>query len=271
VSAELLLPDNQWEDARAGRGTRTRSTSSKSGCSATQPRRSHATGSRSRCSSPTARWAPPSKNLSGREREEHEGASDIAMALQNEEWSRMDEIVAYSPCLEEVPTADGIVCERNLHHFLCGTCVRKEMQKILENVQEEIPRSQHRAQGGRISRAAALECDAPYPERALARILSDALFTEYRAAQNAVVEQRLYEQGQQRVQEQLEVLRRHFHNTNNVARAEQDEAATAELIRRQWPNAVQCPRCHAGPVTPENCFDLQAHDGKRARGGGAHQ
>ena len=52
---------------------------------------------------------------------------------------------------------------------------------------------QHRAQGGRISRAAALECDALYPERALARILSDALFTEYRAAHNAVVEQRMYE------------------------------------------------------------------------------
>jgi hypothetical protein len=70
------------------------------------------------------------------------------MALQNEEWSRMDEIVAYSPCLEEVPTADGIVCERNLHHFLCGTCVRKEMQKILENVQEEIlGRSTERKEG----------------------------------------------------------------------------------------------------------------------------
>ena len=65
------------------------------------------------------------------------------MALQNEEWSRMDEIVACSPCLEEVPTVDGIVCESNLHHFHCGTCARKEMQKILENVQEEIPRSQH--------------------------------------------------------------------------------------------------------------------------------
>jgi hypothetical protein len=141
------------------------------------------------------------------------------------------------------------------------------VQRILENVQEEIPRAQHRAQGGRIKCAAVHECDAPYHERALARILPDALFTEYRAAQNAVMEQRLYEEGQQRFQEQLEALRRQLHNTN-VARAEQDEAATAELIRRQWPNAVQCPRCHAGPVIPENCFDLQAHDGERARGGG---
>jgi hypothetical protein len=142
------------------------------------------------------------------------------------------------------------------------------VQRILENVQEEIPRAQHRAQGGRIKCAAVLECDAPYHERALARILSDALFTEYRAAQNAVVEQRLYEQGQQRFQEQLEALRRQLHNANNVARVEEDEAATAELIRRAWPNALQCPRCRAGPVIPENCFDLQVHDGERARGGG---
>jgi hypothetical protein len=189
------------------------------------------------------------------------------MALQNEEWSRMDEIVACLICLEEVPTTDGIFCERNVHHFLCGTCARREVQRILENVQEEIPRAQHRAQGGRIKCAAVHECDAPYHERALARILPDALFTEYRAAQNAVMEQRLYEEGQQRFQEQLEALRRQLHNTN-VARAEQDEAATAELIRRQWPNAVQCPRCHAGPVIPKNCFDLQAHDGERARAGG---
>jgi uncharacterized C2H2 Zn-finger protein len=31
---------------------------------------------------------------------------------------------------------------------------------------------------------------------------------------------------------------------------------------------VQCPHCGAGPVIPENCHDLQAHHGERARSGG---
>jgi hypothetical protein len=33
-------------------------------------------------------------------------------------------------------------------------------------------------------------------------------------------------------------------------------------MRRQYPNAVQCPRCRARPVIPENCYDLQAHHGE---------
>ena len=45
-------------------------------------------------------------------------------------------------------------------------------------------------------------CEAPYAESALARVLPDALFREYRAAQDAVVEQRLFEELQQRFQEQ---------------------------------------------------------------------
>ncbi len=44
-------------------------------------------------------------------------------------------------------------------------------------------------------------CEAPYAESALARVLPDALFREY-SAQDAVVEQRLFEELQQRFQEQ---------------------------------------------------------------------
>ena len=110
-------------------------------------------------------------------------------------------------------------------------------------------------------------CEAPYAESALARVLPDALFREYRAAQDAVVEQRLFEELQQRFQEQLEAARREFENANHVARAEQGAAATAEFMRRQYPNAVQCPRCHAGPVIPENCYNLQAHHGESSSSG----
>ena len=105
-------------------------------------------------------------------------------------------------------------------------------------------------------------CEAPYAESALARVLPDALFREYRAAQDAVVEQRLFEELQQRFQEQLEAARREFENANHVARAEQGAAATAEFMRRQYPNAVQCPRCHAGPVIPRHCWNLELQHGE---------
>ena len=45
--------------------------------------------------------------------------------------------------------------------------------------------------------------------------------------------------------------RREFENGNIVARAEQGAAAAAEFMRRQYPNAVQCPRCHPVTVIPE--------------------
>ena len=88
-------------------------------------------------------------------------------------------------------------------------------------------------------------------------------------AQDAVVEQRLFEELQQRFQEQLAAAKEEFESANRATRAAHDAAATAEFMRRQYPNAVQCPRCHAGPVIPENCYDLQAHHGEtlgRGRG-----
>jgi hypothetical protein len=83
-----------------------------------------------------------------------------------------------------------------------------------------------RAQGGRIM-CVQQDCEALYAESALVRVLPDALFWKYRAAQDAVVEQRLFEGLQQRFQEQLEAARRGFENANNVGRAEQGAAANS--------------------------------------------
>ncbi len=65
------------------------------------------------------------------------------------------------------------------------------------------------------------DCNAPDAESALARALPDGLFRVYRAAQDAVVEQRLFEElaatglsGDM----SLEAARREFENANNVAR-----------------------------------------------------
>ena len=110
-------------------------------------------------------------------------------------------------------------------------------------------------------------CEASYAESALARVLPDALFREYRAAQDAVEEQRLFEDLQLRFLEQLDAARHEFENANSVVRAEQGAAATAEFMRRQHPNAVQCPRCRAGPVIPEGCMNLDTHHGESSRSG----
>ena len=164
-------------------------------------------------------------------------------------------------CFDHLPVSAGLGCERNTDHFICGNCAPHEVQRILREVQEEeAPLARHRAQGGRI-KCVQPDCDAMYAEPALARILPDESFREYRAAQDAVVEQRVFEQLQQRFQDELAAARQEFERGNSAARATHDAAATAEFLRRGYPHAVQCPRCHAGPVIPENCFDLQAHHG----------
>jgi interleukin-1 receptor-associated kinase 4 len=169
-------------------------------------------------------------------------------------------------CYDVLPVSAGLGCESSARHFICGDCAPHELQRILEAIQEAEPLARHRAQGGRII-CVQQGCEAPYVESVLARVLPDVLFRQYRAAQDAVVEQRLFAELQQVFQEQLEAARRELENANNVARAEQDAAATAEFMRRQYPNAVQCPRCHAGPVIPENCYDLQAHHGQSSSSG----
>jgi hypothetical protein len=172
-------------------------------------------------------------------------------------------------CLDNFPTAAGLGCEWSADHFICATCAPREVQRILGEAQEEeTSLARHRAHGGRI-KCVLPDCDAMYAESTLARILPDELFREYRAAQDAVVEQRLFEELQQRFQEQLAAAKEEFESANRATRAAHDAAATAEFMRRQYPNAVQCPRCHAGPVIPENCYDLQTHHGStlpRGRG-----
>ena len=162
------------------------------------------------------------------------------------------------------PVSAGLRCESIAGHFICADCAPREVQRILEAIQEAEPLARHRAQGGYIV-CVQQDCGAQYAEPALARVLPDALCRRYRAAQNAVVEQRLFEELQQGFQEQIEAERREFENANNVVR--QGAAATAEFLRRQYPNAVQCPRCHAGPVIPENCYNLQTHHGESSSSG----
>ena len=168
-------------------------------------------------------------------------------------------------CLDQ--KSAGLECETSRDHFICSDCAPQEVQRILQEIREPAQLARHREQGGRI-KCVHPDCEAAYPEPALARVLSDELFGQYRAAQDAVVEQRLFDQLQHRFQEELAAVRVEFESGNALARTQQDAAATAEFMRRQYPNSVQCPRCGAGPVIPENCYNLQTHHGERARSGG---
>jgi len=169
-------------------------------------------------------------------------------------------------CYDKVERSQGLGCERNALHFVCTNCAPREVQRILQEIQEPTQLERHREQGGRI-KCVQPDCDAMYAEPALARVLPDELFVQYRAAQDNVMEQRLFTQLQQRFQADLASARAEFARSGTVGTTAQDAAATAEFMRREYPNAVQCPRCSAGPVIPENCCDLQAHHGEHAQGG----
>jgi serine/threonine protein kinase len=172
-------------------------------------------------------------------------------------------------CYDQSP--QGVGCEGPSSHFICSDCAPRQVQTILQQISPGAYASDqrlecHRAQGGRI-KCVLPDCEAFYSETWLARALPDDVFRQYRAAQDEVVEQRLFVQLQERFQEDLAAARAEFQSSSRTAQTAQDEAATEEFMRRQYPNAVQCPTCGAGPVIPENCYDLQAHHGESTRGG----
>jgi hypothetical protein len=167
-----------------------------------------------------------------------------------------------SICFED--RAQGLECREE--HFICVDCAPLEVERILDQIEEEPGAlSRHREHGGRIE-CVEPGCRALYAETLLARNVPEGVFCRYRGAQDDAVEQRLFDQLQGQFQERLAAARAVFEGSS--ARAAQDAAATAEFLRRQFPNAVQCPQCGAGPVIPENCFDLQAHHGERLGRGG---
>ena len=202
------------------------------------------------------------------ERLTHELQREVeALRLQAEEQeaARQEAQRTCNICFDE--SAEGVGCEGTVSHFICCDCAPSQVQTILQQLnpgphasEERLER--HRAQGGRI-KCVQPDCESWYPETGLARALPDDVFRQYRAAQDAVVEQRLFQQLQERFQQQLA----EFQRSSGAAHSSQDDEATAEFLRRQYPNAVQCPNCGAGPVIPENCYDLQAHHGESTRGG----
>ena len=161
----------------------------------------------------------------------------------------------------------GLQCEEH-NHFVCLDCAPQVVERMLDQINEDpAVLERHRSNWGNF-KCVQPDCNTLYAETQLARHLPEAIFCRYCAAQNAVIEQSLFEQLQGNFQQRLAAARAEFECSNLGARQAQDTSATEEYMRRQFPNAVQCPICGAGPVIPENCYDLQAHHGERLLRGG---
>ena len=170
--------------------------------------------------------------------------------------------VSCAICLDLFTVDTGAECDGGAH-FVCHGCLATYVRTELDSVQENDARlEEHRARGGRIrcplhGHGA---CTQSYADQALARELPSELFAEYRAAQDAGVEQRLWEDAQLEIQRRV---REHQERQAREHQAVQDQRVLAEGMRRLMPNARQCGGCGRGPVDHYACTDLQAHHGQQ--------
>ena len=58
-------------------------------------------------------------------------------------------------CYDVLPVSASLGCEGSAGHYICADCAPREVQRILEAIQEAEPLARHRAQGGRIMCVAA--------------------------------------------------------------------------------------------------------------------
>jgi hypothetical protein len=104
---------------------------------------------------------------------------EAATQADAREWEQQ----ACCICYDDAPISAGVGCKRSADHFNCANRAPREVQRILEAIQEAEPVACHRAQGGRIL-CVQKDCNAPHAESALALALPDGLSREYRAAQD---------------------------------------------------------------------------------------
>ncbi|CAE8582622.1 unnamed protein product, partial [Polarella glacialis] len=173
-------------------------------------------------------------------------------------------------CYEE--QVEGMACA--MGHFMCKECAAGQTRGLLERLQlDESLLEEHRSHGGHM-KCVDPACRETYDDSSVARALPSEIFALYRASQDTVIEHRMWMDLQAQFQEQVTHMQRQFElqegRRSSQASAEmaaREETATAEFLRRQYPNARMCPRCRHGPVINENCYDLQAHHGEE-RGAG---
>jgi len=151
-------------------------------------------------------------------------------------------------CLED--GVRGVACSAQARHIICAECAPREVQRVLQDLHEPTPLERFRRRGGRI-KCVQDGCTATYSDEFLAPLLPASTSQNYRREQADVA--RYYrDQAQQ----------------DGGRGRQSEETATAQYLRDHYRNAVQCPRCGAGPVIPEQCADLQAHHGEELSRGG---
>lgn len=161
----------------------------------------------------------------------------------------------------------GMSCP--LGHFVCAGCAPAMVMAYLQQVTgSDTLLEEHRVRGGHIAcfRATAAfdpRCTTIYADSMLASTLPESVFVRYRQVQDSVVEQRIWQEHNDRfLREVARIKAEHGRDTQRL-----DEQASADFLRRQYPNARMCPRCNFGPVINENCADLAAHHGEARAGG----
>ncbi len=172
-----------------------------------------------------------------------------SMEMANQIWERRTQCrVCYDNW------AGGIECQAG--HFICSVCARGQLNARLESIRSEDRQlHDHRERQGRI-KCVEQNCDLNYDDYALIQIMNRELYVSYRVAQDEAMDVRL--------QRQYEQNRHRYAQANMVI---DHDRLTAEALRRDYPNARQCPRCHVGPVLHENCFNLAAHHNQQMANG----
>ena len=178
----------------------------------------------------------------------------------------------------------GVACGAQARHIICATCAPMEVQRVLQDLLEPTALERFRQRGGLI-KCVQDGCIATYSDEFLAPLLPASTEQHYRREQADVARYHRawgrvpfecvcgFTAGTSSAWEKHLALRNTPYSSvkhSRVIRAagDSEEAATAQYLRDHYRNAVQCPRCGAGPVIPEQCADLQAHHGETLSRGG---
>lgn len=178
-------------------------------------------------------------------------------------------------CFERKPLEKGATC--NQSHYTCAECLSQHVAAYLDTVSESTVRlEQHRGRGGRIACPACLDPSqeaSVYTDEQL-RCVEGSVFARYTAAKDEAAEHRHWVQFNDRLQEEVRRVRAEFQEQldrvrqgqQQTLRLKAEEEALAEVLRRNFPNARQCPLCHLGPVDHMACDNLAYHHGEVMRG-----
>jgi hypothetical protein len=176
-------------------------------------------------------------------------------------------------CMDYKNSGVGVVCPAS--HFICQECldqwVRAELDLIVASSDYL---AKHRQRRGLIvcPQCKSMDIDEGLlDDQEVTKFVDPSTYKQYRDARDASTEQRVFEERKAEFDDQVAALERRYASLHaGQVRQQQEainEAATREFLKRNFPNAKQCPECGYGPVINENCRNLATHDGQAVAGG----